>query len=141
METDLLNNSSTLQHGKLSTLEAIRATMGKKKKKKKKGKAKSKQSLKKLDKPINKSDLPNNLNTLQTSPSPSPIVDAQTPNIIIQTGENIEDNPDNINNIIRIKDKLTDKELRFINFYLTGEHNQESAMDLTGCLLSDSAKI
>lgn len=31
-----------------------------------------------------------------------------------------------------IKDKITEKELRFIGFYLTGENNREKAMDLAG---------
>ena len=125
METDLLNNSSTLQHGKLSTLEAIRATMGKKKKKKK---SKSKKSLKKSDKPIKKAISPNKISTLQISPLPSPVTDSQIPNIIIQMG----DDPENCNNIVRLKDKLTDKELRFVSFYMTGEYNQEQAMNLAG---------
>ena len=122
METDLLNNSSTLQHGKLSTLDAIRATMKKKKK------SKSKKLLKKSDKPIKKAVLSNQSNVLQIPSLNFPINDPQIPNIIIQTG----DDPEKRNNVVRLKDKLTEKELSFLSSYLSGGVTIDEAMIQAG---------
>ena len=112
---------------KLSTWEAIRAA-------KRDKKPKLSKSLENQEKSTPKKSLsPNNSNNLGNQESnPPPHPDTQVPNIIIQYGENFLDNPENANNIIKLKDRLTDKELKFIEYYLTGYHTQEKAMDLAG---------
>lgn len=121
MESISLNNSNTLN---TSTLDAIRSVIGKKKKKKRK----SNKTLKKSIKPEKKSVSLNKSKPLPVPPPTFPENTDQVPNIIIQTGEG----PENFNHITNLKDKLTDKELRFISYYLTGDHNQISAMNLAG---------
>ena len=112
---------------KLSTWEAIRAAKRDKKPKslkplENKGKLTPKNSLS----PNNS----NNLGNQENNPLPQP--DTQVPNIIVQYSENYLDNPENANNIIKLKDRLTDKELRFVTYYLSGEYNQSQAMNLAG---------
>ena len=115
---------------KLSTWEAIRAA----KRDKKNNKPKLAKPLDNQEKSTPKITIsPNNSNNLPNQEySSPPQPDTQVPNIIVQYGENFQDNPENDNNIINLTDKLTTKELSFLNNYLSGQVTIIQAMDSAG---------